>query len=65
MTSRAGNSVIEFPRDRVRPAAGAPSACPAEVLIFSGVRIERLPEDGEPLPKARSGLARKRRGGRR
>ena len=58
-------SVIEFPRDRVRPAAqreGLEQS--AEVLIFTGVRIERMPDDGEQLPKARNGMTRKGRGRR-
>jgi len=66
MTARASNSVIEFPRDRVRPAAPRQDpGCSAEVLIFTGVRIERLPDDGAHVPTARNGLTRKGRGGRR
>jgi hypothetical protein len=66
MTARAGNSVIEFPRDRVRPtAAREPSGCSADVVIFTGVRIERLPDDGGSVTRAQSGLSRKGRGGRR
>lgn len=65
MTGPAGTSVIEFPRDRARPAAARePSEHSAEVLIFTGVRIERLPDDGEQVPKARNGLTRKGRGRR-
>ena len=64
MTGRSASSIIEFPRDRVRPAREEPG-CSAEVLIFTGVRIERLPDDGEQIPKARTGLPRKGRGGRR
>lgn len=46
-------AVIEFPRDRVRPAS-APAAEPAEVLIFSGVRIERLHDLCELLAPGRA-----------
>jgi hypothetical protein len=66
MTARAGNSVIEFPRDRVRPtAAREPSGCFAQVVIFTGVRIERLPDDGGSVTRAQGNLNRKDRGGRR
>ena len=60
------SSVIEFPASRVRAAApreeGAQSA---EVVIFTGVRIERLPEKPEGVPAARSGLPRRGRRARR
>ena len=65
MTARAGNSVIEFPSDRVRPAPRDPLGCSADVVIFTGVRIERLGDDSEPVPTVRSSLSRKGRGGRR
>jgi hypothetical protein len=66
MTARASSIVIAFPAERVRPAAPCePGTSAGEVLIFTGVRIERLPDDGEAVPKARSGLGRKRRGQRR
>jgi hypothetical protein len=66
MTARAGNSVIEFPSDRVRPTAPRePSGCSAEVVIFTGVRIERLPDDGGCVTRAQGNLSRKDRGGRR
>ena len=49
-------SVIEFPLDRVRPAAGREQgAPPAEVLIFTGVRIERLGDETPPMPLPRPG----------
>jgi hypothetical protein len=66
MTARAGNSVIEFPSDKVRPTAPREaSGCSAEVVIFTGVRIERMPDDGGCVTRAQSGLTRKGRGGRR
>jgi hypothetical protein len=66
MIAGTGNSVIEFPLERVRPAtAREPFDRSAEVVIFTGVRIERLTGDGESVPKARSGLSRKGRSGRR
>lgn len=66
MTAQAGHTVIEFPRDRIRTGAAREAGDgPAEVVFFTGIRIERLPEDGDSLPKARSGLGRKGRGGRR
>lgn len=53
MTARAASSVIEFPRIRARaPSAREPQERSAQVLIFTGVRIERLPDDGEPAPRA-------------
>lgn len=61
MTARAGASVIEFPRDRVRPAPLEPLGCSADVVIFTGIRIERLVDDGAPAPTARSSLNRKGR----
>jgi hypothetical protein len=66
MTARAGQTVIEFPRDRIRTGAlREPGDGPAEVVFFTGIRIERIPEDGDTLPKARSGLGRKGRRARR
>ena len=60
------SSVIEFPLSRVRAAApraeGSPSA---EVVIFTGVRVERLPEKPEGVPAARNGLPRRGRRARR
>jgi hypothetical protein len=35
-------AVIEFPLNRVRPVAGLRPEFSAEVIIFPGVRVERL-----------------------
>ena len=53
MTARAPNTVIRFPQDRVRPAVAITpgSTATAEVVIFSGVRIERLGEVAEAVAK--------------
>jgi hypothetical protein len=65
MTAPARNSVIEFPAARVRPSTPRdPGEHSADVVFFTGVRIERLPDDGQSLPKPKSGLPRKRRSGR-
>jgi hypothetical protein len=46
MTPSARNAVIEFPVDRVRPAATREPGAPAgEVVFFTGVRIERMTEE--------------------
>jgi hypothetical protein len=66
MTTDASSAVIEFPQHRVRPAAlREAGTCPGEVVIFCGVRIERLPEEPEAIEKARGGIGRKGRGQRR
>ena len=45
MRARAGSAVIEFPMDRVRPSGQRePRTLPAEILVFTGVQIERLGE---------------------
>lgn len=54
MTARTHNAVIEFPQARVKPAATLPDGTSAEVVIFTGVRIERLYDLAErlvPRPK--------------
>jgi hypothetical protein len=66
MTARPSATVIEFPQDRVRPAgAGESGHGSAEVMIFTGVRIERLAEEPGVLPSSGSGMSRKRRRQRR
>lgn len=50
MTARADSAVIEFPQARVRPAALLPDGATAEVVIFNGVRIERLHDLADRLP---------------
>lgn len=58
--------VIEFPVSRVRSAAPREEASPsAEVVIFTGVRVEHLLEKPEGVPAARSGLPRRGRRARR
>lgn len=48
-------SVIEFPLDRARKPGSAVSDSSGEVLIFTGVRVERMFDLAERLPPARSG----------
>jgi hypothetical protein len=57
MTARPSATVIAFPQDRVRPA-GTPECqpCAADVLFFTGVRIERLAEETDALPAPGSGV---------
>ena len=42
MTARPSATVIEFPQDRVRPAGREDQPCAADIVFFTGVRIERL-----------------------
>jgi hypothetical protein len=58
MTARDHNAVVEFPLARVRPAASLPEGQSAEVVIFTGVRIERLYDLAERLPPARKRTTR-------
>lgn len=54
MQARVNSTVIAFPLDRVRPPRT--DAQLGEVLIFTGVRIERMYDLAERLPHApRSG----------
>ncbi len=53
MTARYHSAVVEFPLARVRPPATLPDGASAEVVIFTGVRIERLHDLAERLPSAR------------
>lgn len=51
----AMSAVIEFPHRRIRKEAQAGTPGAAEVIIFPGVQIERLPFDlSERLPAVRS-----------
>ena len=54
MQARWTNAVIEFPLDRVRPATGERHGT-GEVVIFNGVRVERIYDLAERLPPARTG----------
>lgn len=54
------STVIAFPQARVRPPAAEAASTPAEVLIFTGVRVERMPDLAERLPPARNGAAQGR-----
>ena len=54
MQARWTSAVIEFPQDRVRPPREV-NGRSAEVLIFTGVRIERMYDLAERLPPARTG----------
>lgn len=48
------SAVIAFPASRIRPPRQAEAASDAEVIIFPGVRIERLDFDlAERLPQGR------------
>ncbi len=52
MTARDHSTVVEFPQARIRPAASLPEGASAEVVMFTGVRIERLYDLAERLPPA-------------
>jgi hypothetical protein len=61
MKTLANSAVIDFPQARVRPAATRePGTGSADVVIFSGVRIERLPDEPEAIAKAPGNVTRKR-----
>ena len=54
MTVRALSAVIEFPLNRIRASSGPRTEGAGEVVIFPGVRIERLMFDlAERLPAQR------------
>jgi hypothetical protein len=55
MQARWTSAVIEFPLDRVRPPCGARTGSEGEVVMFTGVRVERMYDLAERLPPARSG----------
>lgn len=48
------SAIIDFPLDRVRPTRDS-NGTSAEVLIFTGVRVERMYDLAERLPPARTG----------
>ena len=50
MQPRWTSAVIEFPLDRARPPGGTAKPASAEVLIFTGVRVERMYDLAERLP---------------
>ena len=56
-------AVIAFPKDRVRPAVTSAASPAGEVVIFTGVRVERLYDLAERLPAIRTGSSRKGRRG--
>lgn len=64
MTAHASPAIIPFPQDRVRkPVDVACASAEAEVLIFTGVQVERLdstttvsPQPRKPRRAARKGL---------
>lgn len=51
------SSVIAFPQSRARPAGGALPDAAGEVIIFPGVRVERLIYDLSERPHAARGSA--------
>jgi|GEM_PF-5913490 len=55
MQARVTSTVIAFPLDRVRPPRAGTRAEEGEVLIFTGVRVERMYDLAERLPPARTG----------
>lgn len=55
MQARRTAAIVDFPLDRVRPPRGGAAGVSAEVLIFTGVRVERIYDLAERLPPARSG----------
>jgi hypothetical protein len=56
-------AVIVFPQDRVKPSAASPDRSGGEVVMFTGVRVERLYDLAERLPAARTGSAHNNRHG--
>lgn len=56
-------AVIAFPTDRVKQAAAAAGGRLGEVVMFTGVRVERLYDLAERLPAIRNGSSRKGRRG--
>lgn len=56
-------AVIAFPQERVKPSVASPDHPRCEVVIFTGIRVERLYDLAERLPAARSRSSRKRRHG--
>ena len=64
MRALTDRAVIAFPLDRVRPAASPAAAGPsAEVLIFTGVQVERMCDPAERLAPARLRPTSRTRGG--
>lgn len=64
MTARASSDVIAFPTHRVRRSTpGDVRMRPGNVVIFSGVRIERMTDEPRPVPK--SSIPARKRGQRR
>ena len=57
MRADTASTVIAFPQQRVRPTAPDRQAS-AEVVIFTGVRFERMYDLSERLPTARTGSGR-------
>jgi hypothetical protein len=58
------SAVIEFPVSRTHSRVEATTGTTAEVIIFPGVRVERLAFDlVERLPAVRSGSAAQARAG--
>jgi hypothetical protein len=53
MTAQDRSEIVEFPQARVRPANSLPDGASAEIVIFTGVRVERLHDLAERLPPAR------------
>ncbi len=54
MQARWTSAVIEFPLDRARKPGGE-AVAGSQVLIFTGVRVERMYDLAERLPPARTG----------
>lgn len=58
MRAEIAPTVIAFPHERVRPADTAGVRPSAEIVIFTGVRIERMYDLAERLPPARTASRR-------
>ena len=57
-------AVIEFPAGRTRSVARSETSGDAEVIIFPGVRVERMAFDlAERLPAVRNGSSSQSRAG--
>lgn len=45
-------AIVEFPVSRVSPRSGMAQSAPAEIIIFPGVRFERLSAEPQSEPLA-------------
>ena len=60
MTARPSATVIEFPQDRVRPASAEDQPRAADIVFFTGVRIERLEAEPDASVTPKGGRRQRR-----